>query len=182
MSLIVNLEGKTELQLQALAQQKGLTTETFVVQVLENVAKRQDLANASEADLLQQLGLGFSEAQWRSYHELIALREKAQLSREQHQSLVSLSDRLERANASRMSILAELAKRRQQPLEDVMKDLNIISASNALEGLGATFSDLTDGERTKIINEAQLWAREQMPEPKLSGRTLSKDDTKTRFG
>ena len=129
MSLTVTLADHMERQLQALAEQQGMSTENFVTHVLEKVAQEQDLAKASEALLLQQLDLGFTEAQWRDYHTLIALRNEERLTDKQHERLIAFTNQLENANAQRMAVLAELAKRRQQPIRTVMEDLGITSAT-----------------------------------------------------
>jgi len=129
MSLTVTLADHMERQLQALAERQGMSTESFVAHVLEKVAEEQDLVKVNEATLLQQLGLGFTEAQWRDYHELIALRNEERLTHKQRERLIAFTDQLEKANAQRMAVLAELAKRREQPLTTVMEDLGITPAT-----------------------------------------------------
>ena len=129
MSFTVTLEDHMERQLQALAKQQGMTTESFVAHVLESVTKQRDLTKASETELLQQLDLGFTEVQWRDYHELVTLRNEESLTDKQQEQLIAFTNHLEEANAKRVAVLAELAKRRQQPLEKVMEDLGITNPS-----------------------------------------------------
>lgn len=125
MSFTVTLEDHMERQLQELAKQQGMTTESFVAHVLESIAKQKDLTKASETELLQQLDLGFTEAQWHDYYELITLRNEERLTDKQQEQLITFTNHLEEANAKRMAVLVELAKRRKQPLANVMEDLGI---------------------------------------------------------
>lgn len=125
MSLTLTLPNHTEVQLRELAQQQGLSAETFAAQLLESFAQRRELQEASESQLLQQLSLGFSDHEWGRYHHLVRLRRDERLSAAEHQELLGLSDRLERANAKRMSVLVELAKRRQVPLEQLRREVGI---------------------------------------------------------
>lgn len=125
MSLTLTLPNHTEAQLRELAQQRGVSTETYAAQLLESFARQQDLRVATETQLLQQLSLGFSEREWQRYRHLVGLRQDGHLSEAEHQELLSLSDRLEQANAKRMGVLAELAKRRQVPVEQLMHEVGI---------------------------------------------------------
>jgi len=125
MSLTLTLPNHTEAQLRELAQQQGVSTETYAAQLLESFARQQDLRVATETQLLQQLSLGFSEREWQRYRHLVGLRQDGHLSEAEHQELLSLSDRLEQANAKRMGVLAELAERRQVPVEQLMHEVGI---------------------------------------------------------
>lgn len=125
MSLTLTLPHHTETQLRELAQQQGVSAEIYAAQLLESFAQQQDLREASEAQLLRQLGLGFSELEWQRYYDLVELRRNGRLDDAAHQELVSLSNRLEQANAKRMGVLAELAKRREVPLEQLMLEVGI---------------------------------------------------------
>lgn len=125
MSLTLTLPDHTEEQLRELAQQQGVSAERYAAQLLESFAQRRELQEASESQLLQHLGLGFSEHEWERYHHLVELRRETRLAASEHQELLALSGRLEKANAKRMGVLAELAKRRQLPLETLMREVGI---------------------------------------------------------
>ncbi len=123
MSLTLTLPYHTEAQLRELAQQQGVSTETYVAQLLESFTRQQDLREATETQLLQQLDLGFSEREWGRYHHLVGLRQDGRLGEAEHQELLALSSRLEHANVRRMGVLAELAKRRQIPVEQLVHEV-----------------------------------------------------------
>ena len=125
MSLTLTLADHTEAQLRDLAQQQGVSTETYAAQLLESFATQQDLRAATETQLLQQLSLGFSESDWERYRHLVGQRQGERLGDAEHQELLALSDRLEQANARRMGVLAELAKRRQVTVEQLMHEVGI---------------------------------------------------------
>lgn len=125
MSLTLTLPDHTEAQLRELAQQQGVSTETYAAGLLELFATQQDLRAATETQLLQQLSLGFSERDWGRYRHLVGLRQDGHLGDAEHQELLSLSDRLEGANAKRMGVLAELAKRRRVPVEQLMHEVGV---------------------------------------------------------
>ena len=59
------LPERTEAQLRDLAQQQGVTTETYITRLLETHAWQQNLNAATETRLLQQVNLGFTRVQWR---------------------------------------------------------------------------------------------------------------------
>ena len=125
MSFTVDLEDQLERQLRELAARQGVTPERLAARVLAGAVGQKDWSEATEAELLNHLGLGLSETEWRRYHSLISLREQEALIDEQQAALTTLSDRLERANAERVAVLAELAKRRGMTLPQVMDELGI---------------------------------------------------------
>lgn len=120
------LPNGTEAQLRDLAQQQGVSTETYITRLLEAHAQQRDLATASETQLLQLLSLGFNEAQWERYETLKKRRREETLGSAEQAELIALSDRLEEANAKRMAALAELSKRRGTPLRSLMTELGLV--------------------------------------------------------
>ena len=125
MSLTLTLPHHAEAQLRELAQQQGVSAEDYAAQLLESFAQRRELQEASESQLLQRLGFGFTEREWERYRQLVELRREANLDAAEQRELLSLSEQLEQANAKRMGVLAELAKRRQAPLETLMQEVGI---------------------------------------------------------
>ena len=126
MSLSLELPNHTEAQLRALARQRGVSAEAYAAQLLESSVRQRELAEASEAQLLQRLGLGFSEQEWERYHRLVESRQEERLNAEEQRKLLALRERLEAANAARMGVLVELAKRRGVGLEQVMREVGIV--------------------------------------------------------
>ena len=119
------LPERTEALLRDLAQQQGVSTETYVTRLLETHAWQQNLNTATEMQLLQQVNLGFTEVQWQRYAALVERRREARLTDVEHAELLALTEQLETANAKRMAALAELAKRRDLSLEELMEGLGL---------------------------------------------------------
>jgi len=71
------------------------------------------------------MNAGFSKTQWQRYRKLVDLRCEEQLTDAEQNELIKLSEQLEEANAERMAMLAELAKRREVPLGQLMNDLGL---------------------------------------------------------
>lgn len=65
---------------------------------------------------------------WQHYNELIAKHRAETLSAEEQTELIQISGGIEQANAERMAHLAELARLRHAPLENLMRELGIPSA------------------------------------------------------
>lgn len=122
---MLNLSQHAEAHLRELAKQQGVSAEYYVAQLVEALADRQALTEASEMQLLGRLSLGFSEDEWQRYYQLIRLRQEENLTKAQHHELVTLCDRLEHANNQRLAALIELSKRRNVPLEQLMDELGI---------------------------------------------------------
>ena len=81
--------------------------------------------SAVEADLLQRINLGLPPDFWSAYRALLRRRDEGTLTPEEQASLVEMSDRVEEANARRMTALATLAKLRGIGLETLMRDLGV---------------------------------------------------------
>ena len=75
--------------------------------------------------MLQKINQGLPEATWQEYQFLIAKRRAESLTPEEHTRLIALSDTIEEAHVERMTLLAELARRRQTPLKMLMGQLGI---------------------------------------------------------
>lgn len=82
-----------------------------------------------ESDLLRKINQGLPEHVWQRYNELIAKRRAETLTAEEQTELIEISDSIEQANAERMAHLAELARLRHAPLENVMRELGIRAPS-----------------------------------------------------
>jgi hypothetical protein len=78
-----------------------------------------------EAQLLQQINLGFSPEFWERYHELVARLRNETLTPDEQTELIAMSDQIEEANVRRMEHVAELARLRKKSLVAVMEELGI---------------------------------------------------------
>ena len=78
-----------------------------------------------ESELLRKVGVGLSEEEWRRYRELKSRSDDEILTPAEHQELIATCDRIERANAQRMSHLIELSALRNVSLETLMDQLGL---------------------------------------------------------
>lgn len=100
--------------------------ERFVSQVLTLRAKRvAPCLPEEEAGLLEKINQGLSPAAQQRYDELTAKRRAETLTSEEHQELITLIDRIERADAERVQVLSELAQRRKVSVTALMAALGI---------------------------------------------------------
>jgi hypothetical protein len=115
-----------QLLLQA-ANQQGIELEHYALALLQQRVQSQSATSPvpTESDLLQQINLGLSPETWQQYELLIAKRQSETLTPDEHQMLIAISDRLEKANARRMEALIALANRKKTSVEAVMGDLGI---------------------------------------------------------
>ena len=80
---------------------------------------------ASEAALLKAINLDISEAEWTTYKHLIGLRRAEKLTEKEHEALIILGEKIEQANAQRLTNLALLAQIRGVSLQKLMLDFGI---------------------------------------------------------
>ena len=129
MSLTIDLPTRIEQQFRQEANAKGLSLDSYLVQILKQVAllseKKKSSQQLSEADLLKKINLGISEAEWTTYKHLIGLHRAEQLTEKEHKTLMALGDKIEQANAKRLEYLFALAQLRCVPLQKLMLDLGI---------------------------------------------------------
>lgn|SRR5579884_121573 len=131
MALTIHLKPELEAQLREEAAKSGIDTSTFVVRALQERLQRKSRPrlplhlSQEESALLQKINQGLPEATWQEYQFLIAKRRAESLTPEEHTRLIALSDTIEEAHVERMTLLAELARRRQTPLKMLMGQLGI---------------------------------------------------------
>lgn len=128
MALTIELPTNIEKRLRKNATQKGIAPETYLLQLLENVVglRTKQRKLPSETELLQKINLNITEAEWVAYKQLIDLRKSEQLTTQEHEKLLTLSDKIEKANVNRLQYLIALAKIRHIGLEQLMNDVGII--------------------------------------------------------
>ena len=126
MSITLELTPDIQRDLKQAAKQAGLTPDAYVLITLrEHLPKNLDPVQLSkpEAELLLNINQSLSQVQWQRYHTLVAKRRAEQLSKEELEELISLSDLLEETNSRRIGYLAELAKLRHTSLDKLMSDI-----------------------------------------------------------
>jgi hypothetical protein len=100
--------------------------ERFISQVLTLRAKRiSPCLPKEEAGLLEKINQGLSPDAQRRYDELTAKRRAETLTSEEHQELLELIDRIERADAERAQTLTDLARLRKVSVTTLMSELGI---------------------------------------------------------
>lgn len=100
----------------------------FVTQILALQARRRiRTLSEAESDLLKQINIGIVLNTWQRYEELKAKRRDATLSPAEHEELISIGNKIEIANAQRISALSQLAALRHTSLEELMDQLGITS-------------------------------------------------------
>jgi hypothetical protein len=100
--------------------------ERFIAQVLTLRAKRiAPGLPKEEAGLLEKINQGLSPDAQRRYDELTAKRRAETLTSEEHQELLALIDRIERADAERAQTLTDLARLRKVSVTTLMSELGI---------------------------------------------------------
>lgn len=125
-AITLNLSPDLEQKLRIEAAKEGIDPDCYIVNALqEHLQSSPVLDKATEADLLQQINIGFSAETWAQYRTLIAKRHAETLSSKEHADLIQLSDRLEKLNVTRIQALIQLANLRNQPLSDLMQTLGI---------------------------------------------------------
>lgn len=112
--------------LRAVSQLKPKEFEKFLAQTLVIRAKR-NASNLSrrESELLLKINKGLPARIQKRFDELNTKRENATLTKEEHQELLRLINRIENQDAKRIEMLGELAQIRQQPIRELMKELGI---------------------------------------------------------
>ena len=127
MILTLEVQSELELQLHHAAGLSGLDAKSFVLNLLREHLKRSPAAPEvlSEKELLAEINRGLSTAEWKRYEELIDKRREETLTSDEHAELIATTDRLEEANVFRVQCLAELARRRQVTISDLMAELGI---------------------------------------------------------
>lgn len=78
-----------------------------------------------ESQLLQNINIGLPQETWQRYRELVSRRRNEELTAEEQNEAIQISDQLEQRNAQRLVWLGELARLRNLPLRALMKQLGM---------------------------------------------------------
>jgi hypothetical protein len=135
MSITVQVTKDVEKKLRENAARQGKELDRYVSEILEQVSNYEQPTNSSvsaqEADLLQRINLAISSETWAEYRRLVARREREEITPEELDLLISITDQIEIANAERIRHLAELAQLRGISLSALMHELGIQPESHA---------------------------------------------------
>ncbi|HBE16628.1 MAG TPA: hypothetical protein DEG17_09010 [Cyanobacteria bacterium UBA11149] len=133
-TITLNLSPQLEHQLWLEAAKQGIEPDLYILKTLqEHLESSSPTAQLTEADLLQQINIGFSATIWKQYHTLIAKRHAETLSSEEYDQLIQLSNRLENLNVTRIQALIQLATLRNQSLTELMENLGINSDPEVMD-------------------------------------------------
>jgi hypothetical protein len=133
----LHLPPELEMRLRNEAAREGLDADAYIVRTLERTlpssVAASTITNLSrrESELLEKIGIGLSEDDWRRYRDLEAKCDDETLTPAEQQEFIATSHRIERANARRMSHLIELAALRRIPLEQLMDELGLGNGKEA---------------------------------------------------
>lgn len=138
MTITIDLSPELQERLLASAAAAGRPAEEIVVGVLaDHLNEAEDhnqddisLLSAEESQLLADINRGLNASQWERYRELVARRRAEALSEPEREELISLCDRVEELNVTRVGKLAELAAIRGVSLESLMRYLEIGRQAN----------------------------------------------------
>ena len=129
MTLTLDLPTPIAQQFRQEADSEGLSLNNYLVQLLKQVAqlppKQAYPKQFTEAELLKNINLGITEAEWIRYKHLIGLRRAERLTEQEHEALIGLGDKIEQANAQRLKYLLALAQLRGVSLEKLITSLGI---------------------------------------------------------
>lgn len=122
----VEVQMRSQDLLKAVEQLSQADLEQFVSQVIVLQAQRKATClPQTEAELLIKINQGIPPETQHRYNELIAKREAETLTIDEHQSLLSLSEQVEKLQAQRIEYLVELANIRGISLTACMESLGI---------------------------------------------------------
>ncbi len=133
-TITLNLSPQLQHQLFIEAAKQGLEPDYYILKTLqEHLQSSSSSSQPTEADLLEQINIGFSATIWEQYHTLIAKRHAETLSSGEYNQLIQLSNRLENLNVTRIQALIKLATLRNQSLTELMENLGINSDPEVMD-------------------------------------------------
>ena len=89
--------------------------------------RRPDVLTKSETELMKQINLGIIPATWERYAFLRKRKKDQVLTESEYEELLTISDKIEMANAERIEALGELANLRGISIRALMRSLGITS-------------------------------------------------------
>ena len=131
MTIQLNVTSELERQLKNVADQMGLTPDTYILRLLQKDLQTHAAParlSPEESKLLKQINASLSAIEWERYRVLLAKRDNEILTASEHTELIALSDQIEEANARRMEAVAELARVRKTTVPALVENLGLSSA------------------------------------------------------
>ena len=129
MSIQIQINPSLESRLREKANNKGMALNQFISQFLENTfpntSTLQPTVSEREAALLQQINLDIPAENWELYLNLKEKRQNNTLSPKEKERLIGLTEEIEKANAKRITVLAELAQLRNVSIRILMEQLGL---------------------------------------------------------
>lgn len=128
MSVNIAIPPSLEQQLRNDAARQGISFEQYVAQVfMTGIAGSvsHDEKDLSEDELLQRVQLNVQPGELEEYYRLVESRKSGNLTKQEYEDLLALTNRIEMAHAERMKYVVALANLRGISLEKAMHDLNI---------------------------------------------------------
>ena len=110
--------------LTAVAQLDTPELEAFSTQITNLIAQRKSIDH-SEQKLMQKIHQSIPQPLQQQITVLLRKREAENLTLEEHQEFIQLTQQIETLNVDRITHLAALAKLRNQPLKQIIQDLNL---------------------------------------------------------
>jgi hypothetical protein len=129
MTVTIRLRDELAQWLQTEAERRGITPEEMLSEDVETRWTLMAYSTPTEANLIQTISEGLPETFWTRYRTLIARRRAEQLTKSEHEELISLSDQLEEMTLQRTKALAILAKRRKTSIKQLIKEMGITPVS-----------------------------------------------------
>jgi hypothetical protein len=135
MTLTLEITPDLEVVLRETAEREGLPPDRYVLNLLQERLHRNTTAPPrlprEEVRLLEKINEGLSAETWQRYHELKAKRDAATLTPEEHAELIALSDTIEAWNVRRLEFVSELARLREMPFPELVRQLGLVPAADA---------------------------------------------------
>lgn len=134
MTIQLNVTSELERQLKKVADQMGLTPDTYIMRLLQKDLQTHAVPSRlspEESKLLKQINASLSAIEWERYRALLNKRDAEELKAQEQVELVALSDEIEEANAQRMKAVAELARLRKITVPALAEALGLSSSTHA---------------------------------------------------
>ena len=128
MSVTIAFPPTIEKRLRDDAARQGVSLEQYITQfVISGLSEssRPDPDELTEDELLQRVQLNVKPRELDEYYRLVELRKAEQMTEEEYERLLELTNRIEIAHAERMKYVVALAKLRGVSLEQIMLDLGL---------------------------------------------------------
>ena len=129
MTLTLKIDPMLEQRLREQAARRGVKPDSYAVSAIEEKVRLDSKVPAPrsrrESELLKEINVGLPEKTWVRYDHLIEKRRAETLTSDEHRELIRLTNSVEEDHAHRMTLLVELARLRNVPLETTMSQLGI---------------------------------------------------------